>query len=97
MKYLTIALQFLTVLPLRLKEAPEEKDLAKSLVCFPVAGLVIGYVLYLTGTFLVSFLPSPVTSTLLVILLVLFTGALHLDGLADTAEYTSRRILELAE
>jgi len=57
-----------------------------SLVYFPVIGLILGLILALAGWVLGSFLPHSVVSILIVILLVLLTGAFHLDGLADTCD-----------
>ncbi len=77
------ALQFLTILPLG---PPARFAPGPVFVFFPVAGLVIGALVsafdYLAG----FFLPAPVAAALDVALLAAVTGALHLDGLADTAD-----------
>ncbi len=86
MKALLAALQFLTVIPLPGGKGVGEEDIAGSLPYFPVVGLGIG-LLAAAGDFVFSLLfPPGVAAILTVLLLVLITGGLHLDGLADTAD-----------
>ena len=80
------ALQFLTTIPVPwLREVSPEK-LGRSVGYFPVVGLVIGLILVgLDGLF--SFiLPPSVTNILLLVSLVIITGAMHLDGFVDTCD-----------
>jgi len=81
---LLLALQFLTVIPLRISNV-NEKKLGVSLIYFPIVGLLIG--LFLTGInnllFFAGF-PEFVTNIILVVSLVILTGGMHLDGLSDT-------------
>jgi len=80
------ALQFLTVIPVKLKEANEQR-MADSLIYFPLVGLLLG--LFLIGVnALLSFFnfPSLAMNVITVIVLMVITGGLHLDGLADTAD-----------
>lgn len=80
---LVASLQFITILPLG---RPKPFDAKGIIICFPLAGLVIGLVLAAADS-LFSFLwPGPVAAVLDVALLALITGALHLDGLADMAD-----------
>jgi len=53
---------------------------------FPVVGLFIGCVLGLFDRMALQFWPAPVAALLDVILLIWISGALHLDGLGDTAD-----------
>jgi len=86
MKALIAAFQFLTTFPAPGGKGIGEKDIADSLPFFPVVGLVIGGAAAV-GDFVFSLLfPSGVAAVLTVLLLVLITGGLHLDGLADTAD-----------
>ncbi|MGH2604122.1 MAG: adenosylcobinamide-GDP ribazoletransferase, partial [Dehalococcoidia bacterium] len=80
-----IALQFLTRLPIRLKEAPEERDIGRSMLYYPVIGLLIGVLLTALAWALAD-LPGLLASTILLAFWVSVTGALHLDGLADSAD-----------
>ena len=85
MRALLIALQFLTILPVRLQGEFSEQEMGRSLLFYPVVGLLIGIVLSLFGWCLTS--QSPMVSAILVLTVwVTITGALHLDGLADSAD-----------
>jgi adenosylcobinamide-GDP ribazoletransferase len=77
------ALQFLTILPL----GPAGRfDPRRAMRFFPVAGIVIGSIVSAFDALATLALPLPVVAALDVALLALITGALHLDGLADTAD-----------
>jgi adenosylcobinamide-GDP ribazoletransferase len=85
MQSFLIALQFLTRVPVPLAEAPTPEARGRSLLAYPLVGGVIGLLLvalnYLLGT------PDPwLEAALLLAAWVVITGALHLDGLADSAD-----------
>ena len=82
---LLIALQFLTRLPIRLPQMPPPQALGRSLLCYPLVGLLLGLLLALAGWAL-SYTAAPLAAALLLALWVLATGGLHLDGLADSAD-----------
>lgn len=82
MKQFLIALQFLTILPLRIKQI-EDKDYGKALFYFPFVGIIIGALLSLFLLFS-NVLPKPVISCLILLASIVLTGAIHLDGLTDT-------------
>ncbi|OPY03484.1 MAG: Cobalamin synthase [Syntrophus sp. PtaB.Bin001] len=86
MKRLLAALQFLTILPMPRRFYPDERALKGSLLFFPVVGLLIGAAVALADRGLGHLFPLWVTSVLAVILLIVASGALHIDGLADTAD-----------
>ncbi|MDD4924566.1 MAG: adenosylcobinamide-GDP ribazoletransferase [Dehalococcoidales bacterium] len=89
-----IALQFLTIIPLPFKKQGESKDIASSLVFFPVVGLLIGLLVFLVNWGLGEVF-SPVVSTVLTLLFwVLISGAMHLDGLADSCDGLGGSTLE---
>jgi len=81
-----IALQFLTIIPAPFKREPKEREIASSLVFFPVVGLLIGLFVFLVYWGLGELFPDAVTSALTLIFWVLVSGAMHLDGLADTCD-----------
>ncbi len=85
MKPFLVALQFLTRLPVFLKTQPNEKQIGSSLLYYPLVGLLIGLLLLSLG-WLFSHSQPLVTAALIVVAWVLLTGALHLDGLADSAD-----------
>jgi len=59
-------------------------DLGASLLWFPLVGTVLGGLLYGAAVTLTGHLAPGVLAVALVALHALFTGGLHLDGLADT-------------
>ncbi len=86
MKQLLLALQFLTIIPARAKNC-ENKDFGRSLIYFPIIGLLIALILaFALVAFQALGFRGIALSVFLVILLVIITGGLHLDGLADTSD-----------
>ncbi|MCE0780935.1 adenosylcobinamide-GDP ribazoletransferase [Pseudomonas sp. NMI542_15] len=80
-----IALQFLSSLPVSLPGMPEPRELGRSLLFYPLVGLLFGLLLWL-ASLLLQGTPAPLHAALLLTLWVLLSGALHLDGLADSAD-----------
>lgn len=85
MRSLLVAVQFLTRLPVPLKDV-SEREIGRSALCFPLVGLLVGGVLL--GSYLLSSLAFPLTvaRVLALVILILVSGAFHLDGLADTVD-----------
>ncbi|MGE8324065.1 MAG: adenosylcobinamide-GDP ribazoletransferase [Pseudomonas sp.] len=82
---LWIAVQFLSSLPVRLPGMPAPREVGRSLLCYPLVGLLFGLLLWL-ASYLLQGTPAPLHAALLLTLWVLLSGALHLDGLADSAD-----------
>lgn len=80
-----IALQFLTIIPVRLKAMPTAAQQHQSMLYYPVVGALLGLVLYAVAL-LLSGLPTIMLASIILLLWVVLTGGLHLDGLADTAD-----------
>ncbi len=80
-----IALQFLTVLPIKLTSLPDNKSNGASLLYYPVVGLLLGTLVTLVAVVLES-TPAPLAAILVLGFWVFSTSALHLDGLADSAD-----------
>ena len=80
------ALRFLTILPLPGHQGTGEEELAESLMYFPVVGVLIGLLTAVIGWLLWPLLPALPAAAVMVFLLLAVSGALHLDGLADTAD-----------
>lgn len=82
-----IAWQLLTIIPSPPRyRGYSAEDLGHSIRFFPVVGLFFGLVLLGLDYLLGLFLPSIVVNVLLIIALVILTGALHLDGFVDTCD-----------
>ncbi|WP_085675356.1 MULTISPECIES: adenosylcobinamide-GDP ribazoletransferase [unclassified Pseudomonas] len=80
-----IALQFLSSLPVRLPGMPAPREMGRSLLCYPLVGVLFGLLLW-GASHLLQSVPAPLHAALLLALWVLLSGALHLDGLADSAD-----------
>jgi len=80
-----IALQFLSSLPIRLPGMPEPRELGRSLLFYPLVGLLFGAILWAVNWLLLG-TPTLLHAALLLSLWVLLSGGLHLDGLADSAD-----------
>jgi adenosylcobinamide-GDP ribazoletransferase len=81
---LLAALQLLTVIPIRRNFT--DRQLGWATAYFPVVGALIGLVLAGLNYVMGLVLPLSVVSVLLIVSLVVMTGALHLDGLIDTCD-----------
>ncbi len=92
MIHFLLALQFLTVIPVKIKDVTK-KQIAGSMVYFPAVGLLLGIILAGTGKLLyILGFEYLFINVILVILLIFLTGGIHLDGLADTADaFLSRK------
>ncbi|MFT5707692.1 MAG: adenosylcobinamide-GDP ribazoletransferase [Oceanospirillaceae bacterium] len=84
-KSLLVSLQFLTQIPVKFKHYPDDKTVAASLIFYPLIGLLIGVMLAAVAIAL-STAPAFLTSAVVLTLWVVITGALHLDGLADSCD-----------
>lgn len=82
-----LALQFLTRFPTPVLE-PTPKDLGRSVLAYPLVGLILGLVVVGVGIGLAAIPGAPplLIAALVLALWVGLTGALHLDGLADTVD-----------
>ncbi len=85
MNHFLIALQFLTRFPVAARLDYSPAALGRSVLFYPLVGVVIAVALWLVGE--VGLLASPqLGAALVVVAWVGLTGALHLDGLADSAD-----------
>lgn len=94
------ALRFLTILPIPGRRGHAPDDLRRSLWSFPLVGLLLGG---MTGGIFWAvgpYLPPPIAAVLAVLVLLSWSGGLHLDGVADCGDafFSSRsreRMLEI--
>jgi adenosylcobinamide-GDP ribazoletransferase len=80
-----IAVQFLSSLPIRLSGMPQPQELGRSLLFYPLVGLLLGGLLWALN-WLLAGSPLLLHAALLLTAWVLLSGGLHLDGLADSAD-----------
>lgn len=80
------AFKFLTIIPLPYRGGDSAEEIGRSVIYFPVVGLVIGLVLAGLNWLLSLILPTAIVNGLLLVALVAISGALHLDGFADTCD-----------
>ena len=82
---LLVAMQFLTRIPVPVTITADKQTIGRSLLCYPVVGLLLGLILAWLSLVLVN-TPVALRAALVLAAWVLLTGALHLDGLADSAD-----------
>ncbi len=82
---LLVALQFLTRFPVPASPDMDSRDAGRSLLYYPLVGLLLGLLLAALG-WLLGGTDVRLTAGLLLFVWVLITGGLHLDGLADSAD-----------
>jgi adenosylcobinamide-GDP ribazoletransferase len=80
---LLAAFQFLTILPVKRNFTAEQ--LGRSSVWFPIVGLAIGLILA-AFSWVFRVFPDAVANVLLIVLMVILSGGIHLDGVADTMD-----------
>jgi adenosylcobinamide-GDP ribazoletransferase len=85
MRSLLAAIGFLTRLPVPAGVFDDERAKSTSLMWYPLVGLLIGLLLSVLA-WLLRDTPSLLSSALVIAAWVALTGALHLDGLADSAD-----------
>jgi len=87
-QYFLIAWQLLTAIPLKRKKdfLPEDFDVANSTLFFPLVGGIIGIILFFIYFLVSNCCSLEVTSILVLGGWICVTGALHIDGLADTID-----------
>ncbi|MFI8581578.1 adenosylcobinamide-GDP ribazoletransferase [Ectopseudomonas khazarica] len=80
-----IALQFLTRLPVSLPGMPTPAQVGRSLLWYPLVGLLLGVLLW-GAHLLLGQTSMALQAAIILALWVGLSGGLHLDGLADTAD-----------
>jgi adenosylcobinamide-GDP ribazoletransferase len=83
-KNLIAAFQFLTILPLPVKV--EKENLERSILWFPLVGAVIGLITGYGWQLLSRLFPAGISSALTILVYILLTRGLHLDGYMDTID-----------
>lgn len=87
--YFLIAFQFLTIIPIKIKGEISEKEIAHSVIFFPIVGLFHGFLILLSCLFLSNSISLEIKSIFIILILIISNGGFHLDGLADTFDALS--------
>jgi adenosylcobinamide-GDP ribazoletransferase len=85
-RQLAVAIAFLTRVPMPSRLLFDAKDVGRSARWFPLIGLMIGGILVAALQLFSLVFPALVTAFLIAAVEALLTGALHLDGLADSMD-----------
>lgn len=80
------AFEFLTIFPSGLKRAITPAELGQATGFYPMVGLGLGAILAGVGFLLHRIIPAGLSSVLILILWVIATGGLHLDGFLDACD-----------
>jgi adenosylcobinamide-GDP ribazoletransferase len=93
------AVSFLTTVPVGRRSAVAPRDIGRGVIYFPLVGAGVGAAAALTAWAVARVWPQTIAALLAVGVAAVLTGALHLDGLADTADgygaRTRARALEI--
>jgi adenosylcobinamide-GDP ribazoletransferase len=84
MKRILIAMQFLSIIPVRVSGDLAAREIGESSIFFPAIGALQGLLLLAAGLLFMKIFPPDVSAVFLVAVMILFNGGFHLDGLADT-------------
>lgn len=80
------ALKFLTIIPIDREDKIKPQEFSHVIYWFPIAGFCIGIFLGIAYLPLYLIFPLPINSALILLAYIAVTGAMHLDGLADTCD-----------
>ena len=80
------AIQFLLISPAFVKRPFTSQELGRSTALFPLVGVLLGGLLAGADLLLAVVFPVEVRSALVLALWIVLTGALHFDGLLDSAD-----------
>lgn len=86
MKPFFSAISFLTRIPIPASWVGDEKAFARSVVFYPIVGLLLGGISTLVFLLIQPHLPPFVLAVIMLGLNIALSGGLHLDGIADCAD-----------
>ncbi|MCX5799687.1 MAG: adenosylcobinamide-GDP ribazoletransferase [Proteobacteria bacterium] len=89
MKKLLLAMQFLTIIPVKIKGTVSEDEIAKSAIFFPLIGAFEGVLISLAAFLFIRIFPSGITAAIIILFYIMINGGFHFDGLADTFDAIS--------
>lgn len=84
-----LALQFLTVMPVKITGPVSPQDISSSSIFFPLVGAFQGLLLSACSLLLISRFSVDTAGAMVVLLYILSNGGFHFDGLSDTFDALS--------
>ena len=78
--------QFFTRIPINKSLNCDKENFRRGSIFFPVVGLFIGIIQWTVYYMLIKVLPVNITAIFVVIIPIVITGGLHVDGLGDTCD-----------
>lgn len=84
MRSLSVALSLMTTIPIRYPENVSTIELRRSIYTYPIVGGIIGVVLF--GVASLFGAGGLLPAAILLLVWIILSGAIHLDGLADCAD-----------
>lgn len=85
MRVFLAAVQFLTTLPVPLRDVTE-REIGRSPAYFPLVGLLVGSLAWVLYSALAHVFPGLLARVVTYVALVFMSSAFHLDGLSDTVD-----------
>lgn len=86
MNSLINAIQFLTILRIRKQPDMDTDKLGYSSLYFSLVGAFLGFALIAVNKILSPLVPAGLLSLVLVFILIILSGGMHIDGLADSCD-----------
>jgi len=86
MRNLRTAFGLLTVLPFGMPEDWQPGDSGRAGIWCPLVGIIVGVIVWLVWKVLILYFPSLIAGILTLMVWIVLTGGLHLDGLADCCD-----------
>jgi adenosylcobinamide-GDP ribazoletransferase len=91
MRKMLLAVQFLTIFPVRDMGELSDQEMGRVTAYFPLAGMLEGIFLTVLAWLCLKVFPGDLTSGLVLFAMVVINGGLHLDGLSDTCDAVASR------
>ena len=91
MRKILLAFQFLTIIPVKEMKNVSDKEIGGASVFFPLIGFLQGALFMVSAVLFLKIFPPELANGLLVFVIIITSGGLHLDGLADTFDAIALR------
>lgn len=79
-----VAIEQLTIIPVNLLKKAREDEIYQAIKYFPFIGFLLGICLVVIEYIFSFYLPTPITTLLLIIFMIIITGGRYMEDLANT-------------